>query len=125
VGGRMKQYHEIHLKKFRYENKTNNPTRKWNAEFWEKSIIKIFGVILKERMTDFNLPKEFSSCCQNSGCFTSSRWSIKQEIRELWKLNFYKLLSGTHRWKWWVHTSVAWYNDFPNREYACLTVKIC
>jgi hypothetical protein len=28
VGGRMKQYHEIHLKKFRYENKTNNPTRK-------------------------------------------------------------------------------------------------
>lgn len=61
--------------------------QKMKCKFLEekKAVSENIGVksFKKEKQTDFNVPKEFSSCCQNSGCFSSSRWSIKQEIRKL------------------------------------------
>lgn len=68
------------------ETKTNPTTSERNQMqiFRERKVVpEIFSIKSKKKKRDFNLPKKFPSCCQNSGCFSSSRWPVKQEIREL------------------------------------------
>lgn len=63
-----------------------------------------------------HLPKEFSGCCQNSGCFSSSRWAIEQEIGKLQQQEV----------KQFCHTIFCkWIFQRNKKPQAILSLSIC